>query len=78
MTELGNCLWCGRSFERRKGGKLQRFCAERCRRHFAKAALAWVMDAVATGKLSREDLRNGRPATPRCATEEYKPPDVVG
>jgi hypothetical protein len=51
------------------GGKRQRFCGEPCRRHFAKAALAWVMDAVATGKLSREDLRNGPPATRRSFLE---------
>jgi hypothetical protein len=73
------CLWCGKKFgPRQDGGKRQRFCAEPCRRHFAKAALAWVMDAVATGKLSREDLRNGPPATRRCATKANEPLEVVG
>ena len=64
------CLWCGRPFEpRSNGGKRQRFCAEPCRRAFAKAALAWTVEAVASGALVREELWSASPATRRSILE---------
>ena len=64
------CLWYGKKFgPRQDGGKRQRFCAEPCRRHFAKAALAWTEEAVASGALAREQLRKASPATRRSFLE---------
>jgi hypothetical protein len=59
------CLWCGAAFERRRGGKLQRFCRELCRRAFSKAALACAEEAVASGRLSRDALQNAPQVTRR-------------
>jgi len=63
-----SCLWCGQPFEpRRTGGKRQRFCVQTCRRAFARAAAALVARAIEAGTLSRDELRNGPPATRRWA-----------
>ena len=72
------CLWCAKHFRpRQDGGKRQRFCAEPCRRLFAKAALAWVVQAVASGRLAREQLWNASPATRRSPTEAKGATGVV-
>ena len=73
------CLWCGSVFERRQnGGRAQKFCAERCRRSFAKAALRWAEEAVASGVLAREQLRSGPPATRRSISDATSAPDMDG
>ena len=56
MTSL--CLWCGQPFEPREGGKPQRFCQPTHRRAFDKAARAYVVWAIKTGRLSRTELRD--------------------
>jgi hypothetical protein len=58
------CLWCGKGFTpRRDGGKPQVFCRPVCRRRFDAAGRRWVADAIATGALTVDALRNGAAAT---------------
>jgi hypothetical protein len=60
------CVWCGRAFApRRDGGKRQVFCRPVCRRAFDAAGRRWVADAIASGMLTVDGLRNG-PATTRA------------
>jgi hypothetical protein len=57
------CLWCGREFTARcDGGKAQRFCRPACRRAFHAAARTWALDAIASGRLTVAEIRNGPPA----------------
>jgi len=58
------CLWCGRPFQaRRDGGKRQVFCRPACRRDFDAAGRRWVAEAIATGAMTVDALRNGLAAT---------------
>ena len=66
MSEANSqlCFWCGKGFmPRRDGGKRQVFCREACRRSFEAAGRRWVAEAIATGTLSVDALRNGTAAT---------------
>jgi hypothetical protein len=73
------CLWCGSVFERRQnGGRAQKFCAETCRRSFAKAALRWAQEVVASGVLAREQLRSDPPATRRSISDATSASDMDG
>jgi hypothetical protein len=56
---MPECLWRSTRFERRRGGKLQKFCREDCRREFARVALAYVEEAMAARLLSLDRLREG-------------------
>ena len=58
------CLWCGRPFQaRRDGGKRQVFRRPACRRDFDAAGRRWVAEAIATGAMTVDALRNGLAAT---------------
>jgi hypothetical protein len=58
------CLWCGKGFTPRcDGGKRQVFCRPTCRRAFDAAGRRWVSEAIASGMLSVDALRNGPGAT---------------
>jgi len=58
-----SCLWCGKPFtSRRGGGSRQTFCCARHRVAFHGAARRWAERAVASGRLSIPELRNGDPA----------------
>jgi hypothetical protein len=64
MIEAAWCAWCGRAFiPRATGGKRQVFCRPACRRGFDAAGRRWVAEAIATGTLSLDALRNGAAAT---------------
>jgi len=59
MTGKETCLWCGGKFApRRSGGSAQRFCSASCRQRFHTAARRWVSVAVATGKLTVDELKD--------------------
>jgi hypothetical protein len=54
------CLWCGRAFTpRRDGGKRQVFCDPVCRRDLDASGRRWVAQAIATGVLTVQELKNG-------------------
>jgi hypothetical protein len=58
------CLWCGRRFTPRSdGGKRQLFCRAACRRGFDAAGRRWVAEAIATGVLTVDALKNGLTTT---------------
>ena len=58
------CAWCGGAFTpRTTGGHAQRFCRPACRRAFDEAGRRWVAEAIASGMLTLDSLRNGPPAT---------------
>jgi hypothetical protein len=64
MNELPSCFWCNRPFRaRRSGGRAQRFCRPPCRRAFHAAARAWTLDALAEGRVTVGDFKNGLRAT---------------
>jgi hypothetical protein len=64
MTEAASCAWCGRPFiPRATGGKRQVFCRPACRRGFDAAGRRWVAEAIATGTLTLDALRNGAATT---------------
>jgi hypothetical protein len=66
------CLWCGKGFaSRRDGGKRQVFCRPACRRGIDAAGRRWVSEAIATGTLTVEALRNG------AATTRALPPGAI-
>jgi hypothetical protein len=72
------CLWCGRGFAPRSdGGKRQLFCRPACRRGFDAAGRRWVAEAIATGVLAVDALRNG-PATTRALVRAPTSPTPVG
>lgn len=48
------CLWCGRSFEPRRGGSQQTYC----RAAYHKAARQRCERAIADGRLTVQDLRS--------------------
>lgn len=51
------CLWCGSSFDPRRGGKQQRFCTPEHRADFHANARHWAEAAVTAGLLSVTELR---------------------
>ena len=52
------CGWCEAPLTpRTSGGIRQKFCSTPCRRAFDRAIRAWARDALATGRLSVDDLR---------------------
>jgi hypothetical protein len=58
------CLWCEQRFiPRRDGGKRQVFCRPVCRRAFDAAGRRWVAEAITSGMLTVDGLRNGPNAT---------------
>ena len=72
------CLWCGRGFAPRSdGGKRQLFCRPACPRGFDAAGRRWVAEAIATGVLAVDALRNG-PATTRALVRAPTSPTPVG
>jgi hypothetical protein len=76
------CLWCGSEFvPRRDGGKRQLFCRLVCRREFDAAGRRLVVEAIATGVLTVQALKNGPtamralvPAATSPASESEVPP----
>lgn len=52
------CLWCGRSFMARRGGKRQRFCLPEHRRAFETAARRYVDRLVTQGRLPVDALHS--------------------
>jgi hypothetical protein len=64
MTEAVFCVWCSHAFiPRATGGKRQVFCRPACRRGFDAAGRRWVAEAIASGTLTLDALRNGAAAT---------------
>ena len=57
------CLWCGSGFQRRKGGKRQRFCGDVCRAAFHRACRVYAIQAVEEGLLTVAEIREASPAT---------------
>jgi hypothetical protein len=71
------CLWCGKGFTpRRHGGKRQVFCRPACRRDFDAAGRRWVAEAIATGALTVDALRNGAAATRALLSGAISPAPV--
>lgn len=60
------CLWCGRSFAPRAGGKPQKFCRPSHRAAFHSAARRWAEAAVTGGRLAVADLRAGVGRNTHC------------
>jgi hypothetical protein len=74
---VSDCLWCGKGFApRRDGGKRQVFCRPACRRGFDAAGRRFVAEAIASGTLSLDALRNGAAAT-RALLAGATPPSAV-
>jgi len=64
MNYSPSCSWCNQPFRRRQsGGHSQRFCRPSCRRAFHAAARAWTLDALAEGRVTVGDFKNGLRAT---------------
>jgi hypothetical protein len=59
MSDRLACLWCESSFEPRRGGSPQRFCAPKCRTAFWTALRRWAERAVAADTLTIADLKSG-------------------
>jgi hypothetical protein len=77
MTEAASCAWCGRAFiPRATGGKRQVFCRPACRRGFDAAGRRWVSEAIASGMLTVEALRNGAAATRALAPGAISPAPI--
>jgi hypothetical protein len=71
------CAWCGRPYTpRTTGGHAQRFCRSACRRGFDAAGRRWVAEAIATGMLTLDALRNGAAAT-RALLAGAIPPTLI-
>jgi len=58
---------------RRDGGKRQLFCHSVCRRDFDAAGRRWVAEAIATGVLTVDALKNGAVATRALAPASISP-----
>ncbi len=55
---VNNCLWCNRAFAAKTvGAHAKKFCRQRCKDQFHRAARIWSERAIAKGKLSVADLR---------------------
>lgn len=67
------CRWCGRAFQRRGGGRVQRFCRPACRRALDAAGRRFVADALASGLLTVADLGTHPAATRAFATSTAAP-----
>jgi hypothetical protein len=73
----GVCFWCGTRFTpRRDGGKAQVFCRPDCRRGFDASGRRWVAEAIATGVLTVDALKNGPAATRALAPVSTSPMPV--
>ena len=59
------CLFCDSEFERREGGKPQRFCSAGCRRQYHEAARNWALRALDDGRLTLADIMNPQQEAPR-------------
>jgi hypothetical protein len=55
------CEWCNTSFQPRRGGSPQRFCASKCRTAFWSALRRWGERAINAGILSVTDIRGCDP-----------------
>jgi len=67
-VSLLKCDWCGEPFEPRiDGGKQQRFCSPEHRRAFDAASRIYVRQAIASGALTLETLRESRCDNARVA-----------
>jgi hypothetical protein len=66
------CLWCGRSFEPRRGGQRQLFCRPNHRLAFHAAARRWAERAVAEGVLTIADLNSTFQRNVHVAAEASK------
>ena len=80
MTKQPNghvCLWCGNGFTpRRDGGKPQVYCREACRRSLDAAGRRWVAEAIASGMLTVDALRNGPGVTRALLPGAISPPPI--
>ena len=80
MSDPLACLWCGLSFEPRRGGSQQKYCRPGCRAAYHKAARLWCERAIAAEHLTVQDLRDGAPTAytlPKC-TERQLPLSDMG
>jgi hypothetical protein len=57
-----HCKWCGKAFHPRRGGSPQQFCGSGCRTMFWTALRRWAEQALATGVVTIDAIRNGSPA----------------
>jgi hypothetical protein len=51
--------WCSGQFKARRSGSPKRFCSAGCRSAFWSALRLWGKDALATGVLTIDAVRNG-------------------
>jgi len=58
------CFWCGELFAARQstGGGPKRFCGDPCRMAFHRAARRWVAQAIADGRLTVAEIKEGTAA----------------
>jgi hypothetical protein len=68
------CLWCSRAFTPRRGGSQQVYCRAACRSAYHKAARQWCERAIADGRLTVQDLRDGAAAA--CTLPEGGEPTL--
>jgi hypothetical protein len=78
MTTPDACLWCGRTFARRRGGSPQRFCSPGHRVEFHTAARVWTERALVAGSMTIADLRNGVVAPCTLPTGANSPVPLQG
>jgi len=67
LQQRARCAWCHTGFQRRRtGGSDQLYCSTHCRRTCDMAARRWAAAAIASGRLSVEELRRyaGEPVQP--------------
>jgi hypothetical protein len=70
-----SCLWCGSSFEPRRGGSPQRFCGRECRTAFWTALRRWGDQAIADGVLTIAELKGVATACTLLQRGSAAPPD---
>ena len=69
------CFWCSKRFAPRgDDGKRQVFCRPMCRRAFDAAGRRWVAEAIATGVLTVQELKNGPAAMRALGLAAASPP----
>jgi len=64
-NRLGECLWCGAAFKPTKTGSPRRFCSPQHRHEFHSASRLWAEQALSSGRLTVEELKNA-PTTKAC------------
>ena len=70
------CPWCDWPFTpRRTGGRLQRFCSERCRRRLERELRAWARQQIAEGGITPIQLQR---AFEECGRAGRIPPPGPG